>query len=175
MKKTVIFIIAFFSFIFIGIAYFMYSNNYYINLTNSYPIGIYKSLKDNSKFNKDDLVIFCPPDNEIFKNAKELGYLKNGFCPGGYIKMMKKIAAVPGDKIQIANYVYVNNVKQVNSQVFYEDSKGNKLPKINKSFVLENDEYLLLSDYAIRSFDGRYFGPIKKNRIEKKMKAILIF
>lgn len=152
-----------------------FKNGYQVNVTASYPMGIYKIYEDSKNINRNDMILFCPPDNDTFKMAKKVGYLRSGFCPGNYIKMMKKVSGLPGDKININKFVYVNSKKLINSDLYKKDSQDNILPELKENFILEDDQYFLMSDYDKKSFDSRYFGPINKKQLIGKMKPIFIF
>lgn len=169
--KIIVAVVSVISFVFI----FLYEKGYVINLTASFPLGIYKKISTIKSLKRNDLVLFCPPNKKIFKFARNKRYLNYGICPGGFIKMMKKAAGLPGDHIIINKYVYINGIKQKNSLIYREDSQGNILPKIKENMTLNKDEYFMMSDYDIRSFDSRYFGKINKKQFIAIMKEILIF
>lgn len=139
--------------------------NCHINITPSYPIGLYQEIPT-KEIIKGDLVLFCPPKKEIFTYGLSKGFYPSGKCESGSIPFIKKVAALEGDIVLIDKFVYVNGEKQNNSDVksnFPYHSKGGK---ITKNCVL------LLSDYNKRSFDGRYFGELNKNVIIARIKPI---
>jgi type IV secretory pathway protease TraF len=45
------------------------------------------------------------------------------------------------------------------------DGGGRPLPYYDKSWVLDSDEVLMMSDSNSGSFDGRYFGSIQRAQI----------
>ena len=128
-----------------------------INTTHSYPPGFY--LKTHDPIEKGALVIFCPPDTPPFREARERGYIGSGFCPGGYEYMIKKILAASGDHVVISpEGVTVNGKLLPNSKPMVTDTDGRALPHPSIMRALSEDEVLLMSDYSVKSFDGRYFG-----------------
>lgn len=141
-----------------------YGLGYRVNMTKSYPLGIYLSVVT-SEYQRGDLVIFCPPKREVFTYALGQGWLIPGRCESGTIPMMKKIAGIEGDRILVDKFVYINDVKQPNSLL-------QNIPYTAPSSLLQKNEVLLLSDYSSMSFDGRYFGAITKDHIEGKVKPI---
>lgn len=67
-----------------------YHAGFRINLSTSYPIGLYQ-ITPTSKFQLGELVAFCPPDTDTIKQAREYGYLQYGFCPSGTAPLLKRI------------------------------------------------------------------------------------
>lgn len=141
-----------------------YALGYHVNITKSYPLGIYQKVMT-SEYQRGDLVIFCPPKREVFAYALQQGWLVPGSCPSATISMMKKIAGIEGDTILIDKFVYINGIKQPNSLV-------QNIPYKARSAQLQKNEVLLLSDYSSMSFDGRYFGAITKNHILGKVTPV---
>ena len=132
------------------------SKIYVINVTPSIPLGIYKLEKFDGVLKKGDLVIY-----EIDNKYKNLTSIK-----GTMIKSVKPVAAFYEDKVEIkGNRIYVNG-----------EDYGEIFPEIPSNFngKIKEDEVLTLS--KIRgTFDGRYYGAIKKSRIEKKARLIYEF
>ena len=86
---------------------------------------------------------------------------------------MKRIVAVCGDHVKIsAEGMFVNGSYFGPVQAF--DSEGFFLPRLNKTFVLKDDELFMAGDHK-RSFDCRYFGPVKKTKIYGLAKPFLTF
>lgn len=132
------------------------SKIYVINVTPSIPLGIYKLEKFDGVLKKGDLVIY-----EIDNKYKNLTSIK-----GTMFKSVKPVAAFYEDKVEIkGNRIYVNG-----------EDYGEIFPEIPSNFngKIKEDEVLTLS--KIRgTFDGRYYGAIKKSRIEKKARLIYEF
>ncbi len=136
-----------------------------INETESIPLGIYKTTKDQVQVGS--YVMLCPPEISVFDEAKRRGYLTSGNCPGNYSYMMKKVFAIGDDSIRINETgVWVNGKSVHLSKPMKTDSAGREMPRLYvEGYVLEEDEVLLMSDITAQSFDGRYFGPIDKQQI----------
>ena len=132
------------------------SKIYVINVTPSIPLGIYKLEKFDGVLKKGDLVVY-----EIDNKYKNLTSIK-----GTMFKSVKPVAAFYEDKVEIkGNRIYVNG-----------EDYGEIFPEISSNFngKIKEDEVLTLS--KIRgTFDGRYYGAIKKSRIEKKARLIYEF
>jgi conjugative transfer signal peptidase TraF len=144
-----------------------------INTTKSIPVGFYWMTSDPVR--KGSYVIFCPPETELFDTAKERGYIGAGFCPGGYGYMMKRVAAVTDDAVVIApDGVRVNGELLPLSAPRAADKTGRPLPhRETNRYTLRASELLLMSDVSGTSFDGRYFGPIRRKQVHSVIRPIL--
>ncbi len=135
------------------------SKNYAFNVTPSVPLGIYKiyKIKKGETLKKGDLVIY-----EIPSELQKLTSLRNTDIPS-----LKPVAAIYGDKIEIKdNRIYVNN------EDYGKIVLNKNLPKFDGN--LKEDEILTLSKVE-NTFDGRYYGGIKKNRIIRKARLVYEF
>lgn len=73
--------------------------------------------------------------------------------------LIKRIIGLPGEDVQlIAGYVYVDGIKLEEPYIIPENFCGRSC---DAAFTLGEDEYLVLGDNRLRSYDGHYFGPIK--------------
>lgn len=145
---------------------FLYTAGVKINTTKSIPVGFYWA--SNQPVAKGAYVMFCPPNNEVFDEAKKRGYIDSGFCAGGYGYMMKRILAAKNDVVSITDKgVLVNNKLLPLSASVIADRAGRALPyyRIDHK-TLNADEVLMMSDVSGTSFDSRYFGPIHKSQIK---------
>lgn len=146
-----------------------------INLSNSIPAGLYWLTK--RPVAKNEYVIFCPPQNEVFENAFNRGYIQSGFCPGQFGHIMKKVAATAGDTVSSdSSGVYVNNKQLPFSQPYQQDPFNHLLPTWQiHSYTLQSSELLLMTNQSPQSFDARYFGLLKREHIQAVIRPILIF
>jgi conjugative transfer signal peptidase TraF len=140
-----------------------------INTTRSIPVGLYHT--SNAPVEKGAYVLFCPQpyfNAGVFELARERGYIGAGFCPGGYGYMMKRVLAVGHDVVRIdLDGVHVNGKLLPLSAQLEVDKAGRLLPRYQTSgVVLDDSEVLLMSDVSATSFDGRYFGPVKRAQIQ---------
>ena len=123
-----------------------------INTSSSIPIGLYWIKKDPIQIG--EYVIFCPPQNELFKEALIRGYIDSGFCPSGFGYMMKRVLALHGDTVSINPLgVWVNNQFIGKSMPYKKDEQGRLMPKLNLH-------------------DARYFGLIKQNQVKAVIKPV---
>ncbi|NQY75134.1 MAG: conjugative transfer signal peptidase TraF [Candidatus Margulisbacteria bacterium] len=147
--------------IFVMSIMFIYGNGYRWNRTPSFPMGIWRVERpfDPSR-DLGELVLFEPPDTEVFRLARKRGYIPFGFGEGFMAPLIKRVVALEGDEVVINETgVYVNGKLLPKSRPFRTDRKGRALP-LGKGKVLSENEVLLMSDYNERSFDGRYFGVV---------------
>lgn len=137
-----------------------------INTTPSIPVGIYVTAS--GSFERGAYVMFCPPPGEAFSQVRHRGYVGPGFCPGGYGYLMKRVLAAKGDRVSIrAEGVRVNGRLLPLSQPLRIDAAGRPLAyfPVDEQW-LEDDQVLVMSDVNPKSYDGRYFGPIRFSQIK---------
>lgn len=141
----------FLAIIFTGL--YILSKIYVINVTPSIPLGIYKLEKFDGVLKKGDLVVY-----EVDDKYKNLTSIKRTM-----FKSVKPVAAFYEDKVEIKdNRIYVNG-----------EDYGEIFSKVSSNFngKIKEDEVLTLSKVR-GTFDGRYYGAIKKSKIEKKARLI---
>jgi len=153
----------------------IYQLGYRINLSESYPRGIYKSIPKKT-IDYGDFVMFCPKNSPLMQEALKRQYILRGQCRGGYYPLLKKVVALQGDNVEIKEYVYINGEKQKKSKLYKKDPKGNLLPKSKENNISIKKGYMfLLSDYHELSFDSRYIGAVEINRTISLMKPYYLF
>ncbi|MBK6958465.1 MAG: conjugative transfer signal peptidase TraF [Nitrosomonas sp.] len=144
----------------------------YINTTPSLPVGFYKAVDE--PIANGAYVAFCPPQNAVFDMAMNRSYINRGDCPGGYGLLLKRVFAQSGDHVSIdKSGIVVNGQHLPNSAQLKIDAEGHALPQYHlDQRVLDDSEYLLLSDVNPRSFDARYFGLIARDQIKQVVRPI---
>ncbi|WP_292995102.1 conjugative transfer signal peptidase TraF [Nitrosomonas sp.] len=144
----------------------------YINTTPSLPVGFYKVVDE--PIVSGAYVAFCPPQDAIFDMAKDRSYINQGNCPGGYGLLLKRVFAQSGDTVSIDQAgIFVNGKYLPNSAQLKIDAEGHALPQYHlDQRVLDDFEYLLLSDLNPQSFDARYFGLIARDQIQQVVRPI---
>lgn len=144
-----------------------------LNTSKSLELGLYWIV--DTPVAAGAYVMFCPPEQKIFIEAKERGYVGAGFCPGNFSPLMKKVLAVKGDTIAVtARGVTVNGRLLPYSRPFSVDGVGRVLPQLsNEEHTLGASELLLMTDISPTSFDGRYFGPISIGQITAVIRPVL--
>jgi conjugative transfer signal peptidase TraF len=132
------------------------------NDTASFPVGIWRLTPGLPK--KGDLVFFRPPEqNPAIQWGHEVGILTRQF--GGLATMIKRIVAVTGDRIDVSDTISVNGQQLVNSRIYRHDQAGRSIPSLATSGIVPPGKVWLMSDFAVMSFDSRYFGPVEQTAI----------
>jgi conjugative transfer signal peptidase TraF len=144
-----------------------------LNLTPSYPVGLWRMVPKQSAYRTGDLVFVCPPNTPIFVTALERGYLPRGLCPGGTGPLIKTIAATSGQIVEIGATVMIDGQSVPNSLIRSMDASGRSLAPAAGG-VVPAGAVFLLSDYS-GSFDSRYFGPVPSNGILGLAQPVLIY
>ena len=146
-----------------------------INTSNSIPKGLYWLTK--RPVDKGEYVIFCPPKRDVFKTALQRGYIRAGFCPGGFGHLMKKVVAITDDTVSSdSSGVFVNDEHLPLSKPYDVDRFNRSLPTWHiHSYTLKPSELLVMTDQSPRSFDARYFGLLRRENIQAVIQPVLIF
>ena len=144
---------------------FRFSGIYYNN-TPSFPVGFYKTI--DAPVGRGAYVSFCPPQDEVFEMAMMRHTISAGNCPGGYGMLLKRVFAQAGDRVSIGRAgIVVNGELMPNSAQIGVDGDGHEMPPYRlKEKMLNDSEYLLMSDVNPKSFDARYFGLIAGTQIQ---------
>lgn len=146
-----------------------------VNFTSSMPAGLY--LLDSEPAQRSGLVTFClPPDNPFSDLARERTYLQAGLCPSGRQPLLKKLAGVPGDLVEISEAGIVLNRRLLpGTKRPTHDSRGRSLPEsLLNNGVIPDGLALVLSQEYDGGFDGRHFGLIPLSSLQR-VKPILTF
>ena len=157
--------------IFLSAAVLRFSGIYYNN-TPSFPVGFYKIIDE--PVGRGAYVSFCPPQNEVFDVAMMRNTISAGNCPGGYGMLLKRVFAQAGDRVSIDRAgIVVNGKLMPNSAQISADGDGHEMPQYRlKEKVLNDFEYLLMSDVNPNSFDARYFGLIAHAQIRHVVEPV---
>ena len=93
------------------------------------------------------------------------------FAPAG-VPIGKMLAGLPGDRVEVtAQGISINGKKWGELSDTVLSSIGQTRASVSRSFVLAADEVLMLGTLP-RSFDGRYLGPIKLDRIQGRSRRV---
>lgn len=141
-----------------------------VNASPSLPIGIYRTTSDKSA----KLVEFCPAEPFASLSASR-SYRGKGTCGDGAEPLMKPIAAVAGDTIDIsADGVAINGKLLANSAPRPLDTKNRKLqPWPFGEYQVTPGTIWVISSFNARSFDSRYFGPISIASVRCHLKPLI--
>lgn len=138
---------------------FVRSQGYWLSyqVTPSMPEGFYWITPIHGRLHRNEVIVFRPPSQFEKFLTKKHWLPDNGL-------MMKHVVAVPGDWVcKYDDYVWLNG--KAIAPVFSHAPKGEALPSLAFCGTLLHNRYLLMSLRVPNSFDGRYFGPVSRQRI----------
>ena len=144
-----------------------------LNLTRSYPRGLWRIEPRDGPPAMGDLVFICPPDSAAFRLARERGYLGRGLCPGWFSPLIKTVAATEGQAIAIGAGVSIDGHPLPHSDLRPTDAAGRALTAFSGGPVSPGSLFLH-SDFA-GSYDSRYFGPIPASGVLGRAHPLLTF
>jgi conjugative transfer signal peptidase TraF len=129
-----------------------------VNLTPSYPLGLWRIEPLARDLAVGDRIFICPPLDPAFELARERGYLGHGLCPGWFSPLIKTVVAVAGQNVVIARDIAIDGARLPHSSVRFADGAGRPLSP-TAGGIVPNGQLFLFSEFA-GSYDSRYFGPI---------------
>ena len=145
-----------------------------INLTPSYPMGVWRIQKGVTPKKGDFVMFHLPKENGLYQLASERNYIK-GLPQGGFAPMVKKLAAVEGDFVVLADEISINGTPWPNGKILKLDSNGRETATVAKSGIVPPGHFWALSDYNYRSFDSRYFGALPLEAIFATARPVFVF
>ncbi|MHB1101732.1 MAG: conjugative transfer signal peptidase TraF [Devosia sp.] len=144
-----------------------------VNLTPSYPLGLWRIVPLEREIAVGDRVFICPPQVAAFELARERGYLGHGLCPGWFSPLIKSVVAIAGQHVVIDGDIAVDGTRLAHSSVRPIDSEGRALVPAGGG-VVPPGQLFLLSEFA-GSYDSRYFGPIPADGVLGLAHPLLVF
>ncbi|AHK46616.1 precursor for probable conjugal transfer protein TraF (plasmid) [Ensifer adhaerens OV14] len=135
-----------------------YMGGFRLNLTPSEPLGLWRIVALKRPVEVGDLVFICPPVTASFEEARRRGYVRRGLCPSGVAPLIKTVAALPGQHIEIGANVTVDGKPLASSIVRASDGEGRPITAF-KTGIVPPRNLFLHSSFA-SSYDSRYFGPV---------------
>ncbi len=156
-----------------GVAASGWLGGYRLNETPSYPLGLWRIEPIERPAAVGDRVFICPPRTPAFAIAIERGYVRRGICPGLLSPLIKTVAAVAGQQIDVHASVSVDGLPLGHSEIHAVDAQGRALVPYVGGIVPAGALYLH-SDFA-GSYDSRYFGPIPATGLLGLARPVLTF
>lgn len=146
------------------------------NTSASMPLGLWAEGAKPIELVRGQIVAVCPPDTPLLREALKRGYLERGACPEGYAPLLKPIAAIPGDLVQVGpEGIWVNGVLLARSQGLSKDPHGRAMPQLpHRQQQVPLGQVWLISTCDAASFDSRYFGPLDSARIRAWMRPLWV-
>lgn len=148
----------------------LYAAGLHLNLTASLPTGWWVETAQAPQ--RGDIVKACPPEHAA-RLARKRGYVLFGLCAGGVQPVLKHIAALPKDVVEVsADGIRVNGAPLPHSTPALHDSGGRLLRSWPRgSYRLTTRQAWLYAPGA-RSFDSRYFGPVNTRSLSRRMTLV---
>lgn len=127
--------------------------------TPSLPYSVFLVDKKDTKFLKNNLIVFSYPGKDIYN-------YKHGN------QFVKVVSCMPNELLQTNNnFEYFCNGQKI-SQAQFVDSKGEKLPHFVFNGPIPKDNYFVLGTH-LKSWDSKYWGFVSKDRIIGTAKGVL--
>jgi len=144
-----------------------------INSTPSEPLGLWRVVSLDHPVQVGEMVFVCPPETDAVSEGFERGYLRSGLCPGGFGPLIKTVAAVGGQRIEIAGNVTIDGQPIANSNLVSQDGQGRPLrPYVGGTIPAG---FLFLHSPFPGSWDSRYFGPVPVSGVLGLAKQVLTY
>jgi conjugative transfer signal peptidase TraF len=143
------------------------------NRSPSLPHGLY--LRARGGYAPGTLVLACLPA-ALAAAARRRGYLDPGTCPGGASPVGKVVLAAGPDVVDFrAGGLRVNGLSIPGSGPVSVDSRSRPLAHVPFGrYRLAPGEVWLYSPYHPRSFDSRYFGPLREGDLRSTLVPLWI-
>jgi len=146
-----------------------------INATASMPRGVYLLVP--GALERGDLASVCLENGSFATMALKRNYLRPGSCPNGLEPLLKRVAGMPGDHIEVGqDGIAINGKLWSQSRVVARDSYGRLMPEAKnfRSRTIPPGLALVLSDRHPGGFDSRYFGLVPMASLRKVEPVFLL-
>lgn len=148
-----------------------------LNLTSSMPLGLWRVAAPPERPLRGMIVILCIDDSAITAMALQRRYIEPGSCPTGGEPMLKPVAAVTGDIVDVAaSGITINGELLPNTAHLAHDPAGRDLPaQPSGPHEVPINSVWTLSGQTPFSFDSRYYGPVSIHNIVGIAKPFLVW
>lgn len=126
------------------------------NATESVPTGLYH-IRGTASLHVSERVAIDPPLS-LRRYLAERGYLPSG------VPLLKEVAALRGDTVCRHDLTITINGEEA-GEARALDSRARPLPDWQGCHTIGADEIFVMNLRAPDSFDGRYFGPIRRDHL----------
>ncbi|WP_223565165.1 conjugative transfer signal peptidase TraF [Agrobacterium tumefaciens] len=172
-RRRVILFLAGAAVVMLALAATAFAGGYRLNLTPSESLGLWRIEELQRPVSIGDLVFLCPPTTAIFEEAWRRGYLRRGLCQGGVAPLIKNVAAIAGQRIDITDHVLIDGRLVPASSVWRTDGQGRAIHPHPGGVVPPN--HLFLHSPFASSYDSRYFGPVPDSGLLGLARPVLTF
>mgnify|MGYP001168734487 CR=1 FL=1 len=144
-----------------------------INMTPSEPIGLWRILPLDWDPAVGDMVFVCLPRSALVDEARSRGYLRRGLCESGYAPLIKTVAAVSGQQVEIIRAVRIDGEEIPHSALAQVDGMGRPLLAARNGRIPPG--HVFLHSPFPGSWDSRYFGSVPTSSIIGLAEEVLTF
>jgi conjugative transfer signal peptidase TraF len=139
-----------------------------INTSASLPVGLY-IVSPNGSF-----VEFCPDDRGL---SAQRHYRAVGVCSDGAAPLLKPVIGSPADEIVLSPAgIAVNGKLLPYSAPMDRDSDGRPLAHWPAGrYTVAPGTLWVASSYNARSYDSRYFGPIRESSVRARRRPLIVW
>jgi conjugative transfer signal peptidase TraF len=157
------------------IAVALHFSGFAINVTDSMPLGLYHVVPALHAPLKGDIVRLCATP-EIAAIGRARDYMPHGPCAHSTAPMLKIVAAVEGDVVQVrSDAVLVDGHALPGSATQARDTHGRVLAHIPRGTYRMRAGDVWLWTPNPRSWDSRYFGPLPVSNVDGYANLMLAF
>ena len=117
----------------------------------------------------------CLPE-VLARFGRVRGYLDPGGCPGGVRPVGKRVAALPGDRVEVEEgAILVNGKRFPGVRRLARDSAGRFIPAVAEgTYRVAPGTAWMVSDFNPRSWDSRYYGAVPLAEDAQVLRALLL-
>jgi len=139
-----------------------------INSSASLPVGLY-IVSSHGTF-----VEFCPDDHGL---SAQRHYRARGVCPDGAAPLLKPVIASPADEVVVSPAgIAVNGKLLPHTAPLQHDSEGRSLTHWPSGrYTAAHGTLWVASSYNSRSYDSRYFGPIRESGVRARLRSLIVW
>ena len=142
------------------------------NSTGSAPAGLWRVT--GTAWQRGDMVLIdVPPDRPLFRAARGRGYLRPGWTRSGCAPLLKRVIAIAGDRVDVAESIRVNGRLVPGSLVRANDSRGRPLWREASSERVAPGMVWLISETPQFGFDSRYFGALPAKLVRGRAQPLV--
>lgn len=152
-----------------------YAAGFRVNVTASMPAGLWH-VEGADTVTRGMTVTACLPASALRSLGVARGYLAAGYCPGGLEPLVKPVAAVGGDVVEVrAAGIMVNGEALPGTAPLSMDSAGRAMQGVPVGrYHVPPGQVWLLSGHDPRSFDSRYWGPVSTANIVSAARPVWV-
>lgn len=152
----------------LGLLYGLLEAGFGLNVGSSMPMGIWRALPLPERLSRGMIVLVCLPPGEISRIALARRYVDPGPCSSGTEPLLKPIAAITDDSVQVTPAgITINSIPVPNTASVSHDPAGRALPIVPPGeYRVAIDQVWVLVTSNPLSFDSRYFAGVPVSAIQ---------